>query len=111
MKHRVAKVGWEETCPMCGGEGEDWEGNACELCEGSGYTQVGPILVFPDESSYTTFKDMTEIFEEWLKEFGGCDHDVGICCCHEDALLDDAKQIIKAVEEAKACGKMIEIDL
>lgn len=37
--------------------------------------------------------------EEYIKDIGGCDHAVGICCCH---LIRDAEQASAVIARAQA---------
>lgn len=39
-------------------------------------------------------KELVEFAEEEVKEIGGCDHDVNICCCGIYSMIDRAKEMI-----------------
>lgn len=39
--------------------------------------------------------DSVKELEQLLKDVGGCDHQVGICCCGLKQLIEDGKRILK----------------
>ena len=45
-------------------------------------------------------KQAADWMEEELKNIGGCDHSVGICCCGDYSMLESFRELI-----AKAEGK------
>jgi hypothetical protein len=42
----------------------------------------------------TALIQSAEIIEQLVKDVGGCEHDVNICICYENRLLDDIASIL-----------------
>ena len=49
-------------------------------------------------------KELTGLVEEYLKELGGCDHSVNICCCVEQAKLAHAHQVRAGIDGVPWCS-------
>lgn len=55
--------------------------------------------------------EVIEIISEYIHDFGGCDHPVGICCCHELRVLHELQMLRKDSEkDAKALKLQEAID-
>jgi hypothetical protein len=66
----------------------------------AGLDSVGLTLV-----DKKLFAEIVECLETEVKEFGGCDHNVGICICGMRDLLVRAKLVQEAVKKANEIVK------
>lgn len=42
-------------------------------------------------------KALAEKHAETIKDLGGCDHSVGICCCEDIRLVDETNALLKRI--------------
>lgn len=63
-----------------------------------------------NEKLTTALRDMIDLAAEYLKDIGGCDHDVNICVCHDERRLSAAHDLLTAPCPACEGGFPLELD-
>lgn len=58
-----------------------------------------------------SLKALVEMGVQTIKDIGGCDHSVNICCCEDKQKLEDGAAVLKAISDPLEVGEQRRTDL
>ena len=68
-------------------------------------------LMNTEGAIHKALSGLVEMGEQTLKDMGGCDHSVNICCCQDQALVDQGRAVLKRLDAPTWPGEQRQADL